>query len=161
MPEQNWTFGDDYPVEKLKFDDFNHYQDFTATTDKAGTALNAVLGMGGEIGEIYGKLSTMNLIYLDEVSDAVNTIGDLIVSGLVCEALKKRTRVDKLEAINFDKLTEKEKAELANEVADVVWYLASFCRKLGQNFGDVMQRNVDKLSSRKERGLLHGSGDNR
>ncbi len=155
----SYKFQDDYPVEQMNFEGFSQYQDFTATTDKAETNLNAALGMAGEVGEILGKV--MPLVFTDQVPDVHEVLGEMTVSGLRCEMLKKRTRVDHLEAISFDRLAPGEKIALANEVADVVWYLARFCGRLGEDFGAVMKRNVDKLSSRKTRGVLHGKGDAR
>jgi NTP pyrophosphatase (non-canonical NTP hydrolase) len=155
----NYKFKDDYPVEGMTFSSFTDYQDFTATTDKAGTNLNTVLGMAGEVGEILGKAKS--LTFTQQVPDVDITIGNMVVAALNCEQMKKRTRVEKLEAISFDRLTKAEKEALANEAADVVWYLARFCDRLGQDFGQVMQRNVAKLSSRKTRGVLHGKGDTR
>ena len=159
MTDGKYAFQDDYPVEDMNFDSFSQYQDFTATTDKAGTNLNAALGMAGEIGEIFGKLA--RLTFTDQVPQIDDAIGEMMVTGLTCERLKKATRVDSLEAISFDRLSDRDKVALANEVADVVWYLARFCGRLGEDFGQVMQRNVEKLSSRKTRGVLHGKGDNR
>lgn len=152
-------FGDNYPTEKMSYEAFTQYQQFTATTDKAGTNLNTVLGMAGEVGEILGKAKT--LTFRDQVPEVDEVLGDVLIPALNCERLKKKTRVDHLEAISFDKLSQEDREALANEAADVVWYLARFCDRLGEDFGLVMQRNVEKLSSRKERGVLHGKGDNR
>lgn len=52
---------------------------------------------------------------------------------------------------------EKVKAELG----DVLWYLATLARRSGFTLEDVAQYNLDKLFSRKERGTLQGSGDDR
>ena len=53
-------------------------------------------------------------------------------------------------------------AELAiEELGDVLWYLGQICEELGISFGDVALTNIEKLQSRKERGVLKGSGDNR
>ena len=155
----NYKFQDDYPINEISYNSFSQYQDFTATTDKAGTNLNTVLGMAGEVGEIFGKVSP--LTFTDQVPSVNEAIGEVTFSGTVCESLKKATRIDHLEAISFDRLSDADKEALANEAADVVWYLARFCDRLGQDFGNVMRRNVEKLSSRKVRGVLHGKGDNR
>ncbi len=155
----NYKFQDDYPVEEMNFSSFTAYQDFTATTDKAGTNLNTILGMAGEVGEILGKV--MGLTFKDQVADIDDTLGDMIVPALNCERLKKATRGAHLEAVAWDHLSQESRKALANEAADVVWYLARFCDRLGQDFGLVMQRNVEKLSSRKARGVLHGKGDTR
>lgn len=159
MTEKDYQFQDAYPVEELDYKGFSQYQDFTATTDKAGTSLNTVLGMAGEVGEIFGKISP--LTFNTQVPRIYTVVGEMVFTGTLCEKLKKETRGDHLEAISFDRLTVKDKEALANEAADVVWYLARFCARLGQDFGAVMQRNVEKLSSRKDRGVLHGKGDSR
>ena len=54
-----------------------------------------------------------------------------------------------------------DKQELAHELGDVLWYIAVFAHHLGVPLEDVAQHNVDKLQSRKQRGKLQGSGDNR
>ncbi len=48
-----------------------------------------------------------------------------------------------------------------DEIGDVLWYCARLCDEMGFRLEDCMQRNHDKLNSRKERGTLSGSGDTR
>jgi NTP pyrophosphatase (non-canonical NTP hydrolase) len=43
----------------------------------------------------------------------------------------------------------------------VLWYIAQFCTELGLNMEEVAKLNLEKLFSRKERGALHGEGDER
>lgn len=43
----------------------------------------------------------------------------------------------------------------------MLWYVAQLSTELGLDLGDVAQGNLDKLASRKERGVLHSEGDNR
>lgn len=50
---------------------------------------------------------------------------------------------------------------LMKELGDPLWYIASAADDLGFTLQDVVNINVDKLSSRKERGVLKGDGDNR
>lgn len=47
------------------------------------------------------------------------------------------------------------------ELSDCLWYFAALCDDFGFNLGDVAQANLDKLQSRKNRGTLQGSGDDR
>lgn len=155
----NYKFQDDYPVEEMGFKSFTDYQDFTATTDKAGTNLNTILGMAGEVGEILAKAEPY--LFSKQVPDVGTTVTKLINAARECESMKKRTRVEKLEAVNLDNLSQEQKEALADEAGDVVWYLARFCDRLGQDFGQVVQRNVEKLTSRKKRGVLHSKGDKR
>lgn len=76
-------------------------------------------------------------------------------AGEIAEKIKKIIR-DKNAVVS-----EEDKAELAKEVGDVLWYLAVFAHHLGVPFEEIAQQNLDKLQSRKKRGVLQGSGDNR
>lgn len=51
--------------------------------------------------------------------------------------------------------------EIGKELTDVVWYVAVLAERLGLSFDDIMQQNVQKLASRKARGVQKGAGDNR
>ena len=53
------------------------------------------------------------------------------------------------------------KVELSKEIGDVLWYLAALSQELGLELQDIAEQNIIKLQSRKDRGLLSGSGDNR
>jgi NTP pyrophosphatase (non-canonical NTP hydrolase) len=43
----------------------------------------------------------------------------------------------------------------------VLWYIANLAVELGLDMDGIARKNIAKLKSRKERGVLHGSGDNR
>jgi NTP pyrophosphatase (non-canonical NTP hydrolase) len=53
------------------------------------------------------------------------------------------------------------KEDAAKELGDVMWYTARAAEALGYSLQDIAQMNIDKLTSRKERNVLAGSGDNR
>ena len=53
------------------------------------------------------------------------------------------------------------KLEIAKELGDVLWFVAELCTCLDMNLSDIAQKNLEKLASRKARGVIHGSGDNR
>ena len=57
--------------------------------------------------------------------------------------------------------TEEDRQELIKEVGDVLWYLAQISNELFVGLDEVARLNIEKLRSRKERGVLGGSGDNR
>ena len=51
--------------------------------------------------------------------------------------------------------------ELKKEAGDVMWQLAGLCSMMNWTLEDVAETNLDKLKSRKERGVIVGDGDNR
>lgn len=52
-------------------------------------------------------------------------------------------------------------AEVAKEMGDVLWYLSRLASAINYDMDEIAQINIDKLTSRKERNVLAGSGDNR
>ena len=76
-------------------------------------------------------------------------------AGEVCEKVKKIMR---------DKggvLSEADALELSKELGDVLWYLTALACEINVALSTIAEENVEKLHSRKERGMLQGSGDNR
>lgn len=55
----------------------------------------------------------------------------------------------------------KKAAEIAKEVGDVLWYVATMANDLGISLESIAEMNIEKLKSRKARGVIGGSGDNR
>jgi NTP pyrophosphatase (non-canonical NTP hydrolase) len=86
------------------------------------------------------------------------TIWAMGVAGEAGEVVEKWK---KIVAYKDGKVSDEDLAELAKELGDVVWYIAVFAHYLGLSFDDIMQRNVEKLKSRKSRGTIRGAGDNR
>lgn len=50
---------------------------------------------------------------------------------------------------------------IKKELGDCLWYIANLASEFELNLSEVALCNIDKLFSRKERGVLGGSGDNR
>lgn len=50
---------------------------------------------------------------------------------------------------------------LKKELGDCLWFIATICTDFGLDLNDVAHANIEKLLSRKLRGTLHGSGDDR
>ena len=107
--------------------------------------------------EEYQKQALMTVLSTgDEFKDLLHwVLGITGEAGEVAEKLKKIIR-DKNSVVSDD-----DKKELATELGDVLWYLAVFANDLGVSMDEIAQTNLDKLKSRKERGVLGGSGDNR
>ena len=76
-------------------------------------------------------------------------------AGEVSEKFKKAIR-DKAGEISPE-----DKKEIAKALGDTLWYLATIARYLDIPFSDIASGNIEKLESRKSRGKLRGSGDNR
>ena len=76
-------------------------------------------------------------------------------AGEVAEHVKKAIRDD------GGQVSEARRQLLVGELGDVCWYLASCCEELGLDLGEVMEANLAKLASRKERGVLGGAGSTR
>lgn len=76
-------------------------------------------------------------------------------SGEVSEKIKKIIR-DKQGV-----MTPQDVLEIGKELGDVMWYVSVIAKNIGLTLSQVAQMNIDKLSSRKERNVIHGSGDNR
>lgn len=53
------------------------------------------------------------------------------------------------------------RAAIGKELGDQLWYIGRVAAELGLSLGVIAVNNLEKLSSRKERGVLGGSGDDR
>ncbi len=83
------------------------------------------------------------------------------IMGIAGEAGELTDKWKKIVAYHDGKLTEADLQELAKEVGDILWYIALFTQRLGLSLDKIAQQNLDKLASRKKRGVIKGQGDNR
>ena len=83
------------------------------------------------------------------------TIGLNGEAGEVAEVIKKMLRDD------GGKLSVERRQKLLLELGDVLWYLSQLARLADLTLQQVAEANIKKLTSRKERGKIHGDGDNR
>ena len=51
--------------------------------------------------------------------------------------------------------------KIKKEMGDVLWYIAVIAHDLNLSLDDLAETNIAKLASRKDRGTLSGSGDDR
>jgi NTP pyrophosphatase (non-canonical NTP hydrolase) len=106
--------------------------------------------------DTYQKLSRKTAIYPTVGKGFVYpTLGLAGEVGEVVEKVKKAFRDD------GGRMTKLRKEEIKKELGDVLWYLAQISTQLKLSFSGVAESNLKKLESRKGRGTLHGSGDNR
>lgn len=81
--------------------------------------------------------------------------------GMCGEAGEVADKVKKVIRDNNQSFDTARKIEIAKEVGDVLWYCATMAHDLGFTLESIAQMNISKLQSRKERGMIGGSGDNR
>lgn len=81
--------------------------------------------------------------------------------GLVGEAGEVAEKIKKIIRDQDGELTDMNREEIAKELGDVLWYIAILSDEMGVTLDKVAEMNIYKLTSRKKRGVLSGSGDNR
>lgn len=91
----------------------------------------------------------------------LNLVGEL---GEFCSKIAKKIRKKECDITDNDLFTVEDDPdinELKLEAGDCIWQLAGLCRTMGWTLEDVAQANLDKLASRKDRGVIVGDGDHR
>ena len=81
--------------------------------------------------------------------------------GLAGEAGEVANKVKKILRDNSGELEEDVRQNLISELGDVLWYVAALATDLKTELSEVANKNIEKLNSRKNRGAIGGSGDNR
>ena len=80
-------------------------------------------------------------------------LGLVSEAGEVAGVVKKKLR-DNTYSLEFEQ-------KMVKELGDVCWYLARLLDELDLSLEEVLEANINKLSSRKERNQLTGDGDDR
>lgn len=106
--------------------------------------------------EEYQKKSRETAIYPDKGKNFIYpTLGLAGEAGEIAEKIKKVLR-DKNGVID-----EETRKEISKELGDVLWYLSQLATEVELSLEEIAALNISKLQSRKDRGQLHGTGDNR
>jgi NTP pyrophosphatase (non-canonical NTP hydrolase) len=81
--------------------------------------------------------------------------------GLCGEAGECAEKVKKAIRDDGGVLSDERRAALAAELGDVLWYVAQLATEAGLDLDEIAEDNLAKLLSRRDRGVLQGSGDAR
>jgi len=125
-----------------EFDDLIAHEEMTLDEyqDKAtqfavygGGLLYATIGLASEAGEVAGKVK--RLLRDDDIDFTAD---------------------DVTEEIDYEQAR-----AIASECGDTLWYLASVANEIGYSLEEIAEMNIAKLTDRKYRNTIHGSGDTR
>jgi NTP pyrophosphatase (non-canonical NTP hydrolase) len=83
------------------------------------------------------------------------------VLGLTSEAGEVAGKVKKIIRDKGGIFDDESKDAIADELGDVLWYVAALSREIGYSLHGIAAHNLMKLESRASRGTLSGSGDAR
>lgn len=83
------------------------------------------------------------------------------ILGLVGEAGELANKYKKVIRDDENQLSDAKREDMTSELGDVLWYCSALAQGLGKSLDEVVLANIKKLTSRRERGTLQGSGDNR
>lgn len=103
----------------------------------------------------YQKRALETALYPKEVRILYPTLGLTGEAGEVADKVKKVIRD------NDGDFSVERRLEIAKELGDVLWYISTLANDLGYTLEEIGELNNRKLSSRKERGVISGNGDNR
>ena len=84
-----------------------------------------------------------------------------LTMGLASEAGEVAGKVKKILRDERGNISAGHIQQIEAELGDVLWYVAQLANELELSLDAVARKNIEKLSSRKERGTISGSGDNR
>ena len=117
----------------MTLNEYQHEALSTAIYDRQFAVIYTALGIAGEAGECADKV----------------------------KKILRDTRIVRNADTGAIMLDTEQQHALALEIGDVLWYCATLARDIGMTLEEVAELNIAKLNSRKQRGKLGGSGDNR
>lgn len=81
--------------------------------------------------------------------------------GLGGETGEVLNKVKKVMRDHGGTVTNEYREILRGELGDVLWYVSALASELNLDLDDIARANLEKLFSRKERGVISGDGDER
>ena len=105
--------------------------------------------------DMYQQVAKQTAIYPREQAIIYPTL------GLTGEAGEVANKVKKIIRDGTNKNNENLVQEISAEIGDCLWYISVLADDIGVKLSDIANRNLEKLANRKEKGTIHGSGDDR
>ena len=118
-----------------------HYQDRAMSTcmDTCMNPVYMMMNLGAEVGELQGKIAKAVRSRVADINENRLVFREQV--GMEC----------------IDPCME----SLAYEIGDRRWQAAGSAKAVGVSLDEIAMMNLNKLASRKERGVIDGNGDNR
>jgi NTP pyrophosphatase (non-canonical NTP hydrolase) len=107
--------------------------------------------------EQYAQLVEDTRVYPETYAVIYPSLGLANEAGEVLGKVKKALRDNNIDA----PFTPQVISDVADELGDVLWYITCLARDLGVSLDEIVERNYVKLTDRKARNVLKGSGDKR
>lgn len=102
--------------------------------------------------DLYQVAASSTAIYPQETGLAYLCAGLCGEAGELAGKISKQFRGDNKPISRED---------IKGELGDILWFLSELARWYGFSLHEVAEHNIEKLQSRKQRGVLMGNGDNR
>lgn len=106
------------------------------------------------------NFSYMMLNLIGEVGELASKVAKDIRKGNVDIDTGKGYTSELMPSMPFDEWVVRSDEYMA-EAGDILWQLSGLCKVMGWRLEDVAKANLEKLASRKRRGVIDGNGDNR
>lgn len=102
-----------------------------------------------DFNEYQDKAMSFRLFNADELYAVLNLTGEV---GELNSLLAKSIRDGEPEGF---------RDSIKKELGDILWHVAAIADDVGVPLDQIAELNIEKLTSRKQRGVITGSGDNR
>lgn len=86
---------------------------------------------------------------------------DYLILGMAAEAGEVAGKYAKYKRGDYFDNAAKLHEDMDKEIGDILWFISQYCNETETTIGVLMEMNMEKLTSRQERGVLQGDGDNR
>ena len=105
--------------------------------------------------DMYQQVAKTTAIYPREQAIIYPTL------GLTGEAGEVANKVKKIIRDGSNSKDQRLVSEIKSEIGDCLWYISVLADDIGCKLSDIANTNLIKLANRKEKGTIHGSGDDR